>query len=309
VTDLTLVELFSGIGGFSCAFERAGVQTVAAVEIDSAARTVFKSHFPDAFLFDDVTKVSGDDIRATGFNPQRGILTGGWPCQDISNAGKQKGLAGGRSGLFSEVVRLLGELKPRWFVLENVPNLLTINGGRDMGTVIGALVGCGYGVSYRVLDAQFFGIPQRRRRIFFVGHLGDTGSASAEVLFESEGGVRNFTQGSKPEPLSARGFGVGPENSGGELSARTIISTLQGGGKRGYRIDAEGAAGGHLIVSRSDLGVRRLTPLECERLQGFPDGWTGGESDSGRYRMLGNAVAVPVVQWIANRIVEIDGGI
>lgn len=309
MTDLTLVELFSGIGGFSCAFERAGVQTVAAVEIDPAARTVFKSHFPGGVLFDDVTKVSGDDVRATGFTPERGILTGGWPCQDISNAGKQKGLAGGRSGLFSEVVRLLGELKPRWFVLENVPNLLTINGGRDMGTVIGALVGCGYGVSYRVLDAQFFGIPQRRRRVFFVGHFGDTGSASAEVLFNPEGGVGDFTQGREAKPIPSATVGVGVEGRGNELGVRTVISTLQGGGKRGYRIDAEGAAGGHLIVSGDGFGVRRLTPLECERLQGFPDGWTDEQSDSARYRMLGNAVAVPVVQWIADRLVKFDGGI
>ena len=205
VTDLTLVELFSGIGGFSCAFERAGVKTVAAVEIDPVARTVFKNHFPDAVLFDDVTKVSGDDIRATGFTPERGILTGGWPCQDISNAGKQKGLAGGRSGLFSEVVRLLGELTPQWFVLENVPNLLTINGGRDMGTVIGSLAGCGYGVSYRVLDAQFFGVPQRRRRIFFVGHRGGTGQSSGEILFESEGLCRDFTESRKAEAKPSRG--------------------------------------------------------------------------------------------------------
>lgn len=185
MTDLTLVELFAGIGGFSAGFERAGVKTVAAVEIDQAARRVFSRHFPEAAMFDDVTKVGGDDLRSVGFIPERGILTGGWPCQDISLAGQRSGLDGERSGLFSEVVRLLTELQPRWFVLENVPNLLSINGGRDMGAVVGALAECGYGLSWRVFDASGFGVPQRRRRIFFVGHFGDGGGSVPRKYFLS----------------------------------------------------------------------------------------------------------------------------
>lgn len=197
MTDLTLVELFAGIGGFSAGFDRAGVRTVAAVEIDPAARRIFSRHFPDAALFDDVTKVGGDELRAVGFVPERGIITGGWPCQDISVAGRGEGLAGERSGLFSEIVRLLVELQPQWFVLENVPRLLTINGGRDMGAVIGALGECGYGLAWRVLDASGFGVPQRRRRIFLVGHFGGTGHSSAEILFEPEGLSGNSAEGQK----------------------------------------------------------------------------------------------------------------
>lgn len=200
MTDLTLVELFAGIGGFSCGFGRAGVTTVAAVEIDPAARHVLSKNFPDAALFDDVTKVGGDDLRAVGFVPERGIITAGWPCQDISVAGRGAGLAGERSGLFSEIVRLLVDLQPRWFVLENVPRLLTINGGRDMGTVVGALAECGYGVAWRVLDASGFGVPQRRRRVFFVGHFGGTGHSSAEVLFESESVSGDFASGGESGP-------------------------------------------------------------------------------------------------------------
>lgn len=206
MTDLTLVELFAGIGGFSCGFERAGVRTVAAVEIDPAARSVFAKNFPNAALFNDVTKVGGDDLRAVGFVPSRGIITGGWPCQDISVAGRGKGLAGDRSGLFSEVVRLLEELRPKWFVLENVPRLLTINGGRDMGTVVGALGECGYGIGWRVLDAQYFGVPQRRRRIFLVGHCGGTGRSSGEILFEPEGLRGDFAEGNEAGPQAAAGF-------------------------------------------------------------------------------------------------------
>ena len=252
---LTLVELFAGIGGFSCGFEQAGVKTTAMVEIDPAARQVLSARFPDAVLFDDVTKVSGDDIRATGFTPERGILTGGWPCQDISVAGRGAGLAGERSGLFSEVVRLLSDLQPKWFVLENVPRLLTINGGRDMGSVVGALAECGYGIAWRVLDASGFGVPQRRRRVFFVGNLGDTGERAAEILFEFEGLRGDSATGSETRSVIAAGVGIGAGIGCSAVTTHThththtVISTLQGGGRRGYRIDAEAAAGGHLIVS------------------------------------------------------------
>ena len=253
MTDLTLVELFAGIGGFSCGFDRAGVRTVAAVEIDPAARGVFANNFPNAVLFNDVTKVGGDDLRAVGFVPERGVITGGWPCQDISIAGHGAGLDGERSGLFSEVVRLLEELQPKWFVLENVPRLLTINGGRDMATVIGALAERGYGLAWRVLDASGFGVPQRRRRVFFVGHLGGTGHSSAEVLFEPEGLCGDSASGVEAGEKSSAAIAIGVgEGSRVDISSHTHThtSTLQGGGKRGYRIDAEAAAGGHLIVSQ-----------------------------------------------------------
>lgn len=214
-----MVELFAGIGGFSAGFHQHGVKTVAAVEIDPAARRVFNRHFPDAALFDDVTKVGGDDLRSVGFIPERGILTGGWPCQDISLAGQRSGLDGERSGLFSEVVRLLTELQPRWFVLENVPNLLSINGGRDMGTVVGALAECGYGLSWRVCDASGFGVPQRRRRIFFVGYFGDGGECSAQVLFEPEGVCGDIAAGREAGTADSRTVvdGTGSGCGGGDV--------------------------------------------------------------------------------------------
>lgn len=132
-------------------------------------------------------------------------------CQDISIAGKGAGLSGDRSGLFWEIVRLLEELHPKWFILENVPRLLSINGGRDMATVVKALVDCGYGLAWRVLDAQHFGVPQRRRRVFIVGHLGGTGRTSAEILFEREGGSGDFAQGGEAEPQATGGAGDGAE--------------------------------------------------------------------------------------------------
>lgn len=229
-TELTHVDLFAGIGGFSEAFRRAGARTVAAVEIDKYCRAVLARHLPDAVLFDDIKDVTGDDLRAAEFVPERGVVTAGFPCQDISIAGRGAGLAGERSGLFWHIVRLLEELHPAWFVLENVPRLLSINGGRDMGTVVKALADCGYGVSWRVLDAQYFGVPQRRRRIFIVGHLGDTGRASAEILFEPEGGAGDFAEGRETQPETPGGAGGGAE-SGSEsvIYAPMIAPTLVGG--------------------------------------------------------------------------------
>ena len=328
--DLTAVSLFAGIGGIDRALESAGVTVTAAVEIDPDCRGVLRRHFPGTAIFNDVTEVTGDQLRAAGFVPGRGILAGGWPCQGNSIAGRRQGLADPRSGLWRHVVRLLAETRPRWFLGENVDGLLSINGGRDFGAVIGDLDDLGYGVAWAVLDARWFGVPQRRRRVFIVGCLGD-GTAPAEVLLEPEGGGGDPAQGGETRARPAAGPGGG------------TVSALQGGGRRGYRVDAEGAAGGQLIVmpvalrgrddgSNIELGapgdpaftvrtpgggssypmiaaaggVRRLTPLECERLQGFPDGWTGGQSDSARYRQLGNSVAVPCVAWITERLVKVD---
>lgn len=370
MTGLTAVSLFAGIGGFDLALERAGARTVAAVEIDPDCRGVLRRHFPGTAVFDDVTEVTGDQLRAAGFVPGRGILCAGWPCQGNSVAGRRKGMADPRSGLWRHVVRLLAEARPRWFLGENVPGLLSINGGRDFGTVLRDLDELGYGVAWRVLDAQFFGVPQRRRRVFIAGCLGDP-CGPVEVLLEPEGGEGNPAEGGAARTGTAgapSGVTSGPRTVGtlgtsgpgggwrlgaDEAAADQLITaaTLQGGGRRGHRIDAEGAAGGHLIAetfpvalrgrdsgSQAECGepgdpaftvrtpgggssypmiaqpaaVRRLLPVECERLQGFPDDWTrwqddGTEqSDSARYRQAGNAVAVPVVEWIARRVVAVD---
>lgn len=141
--DWTMASLFAGIGGFELGLAQAGVRTVASVEIDDAARGVLKHRFPEATLFTDVQEVTAHDLLAAGFNPERGILTAGFPCQDVSLAGKRAGLAGARTGLFWEIIRIAQDLKPRWFLLENVPGLLNSNGGRDMGTVLRALVDLG----------------------------------------------------------------------------------------------------------------------------------------------------------------------
>ncbi len=440
---LTLASLFDGIGGFCLAFQRAGAEVVATVEIDTAAAAVSHRHFPQAAQFDDVTKVTADDLRSAGFVPDRGIITAGWPCQDFSVAGRRAGLDGARSGLWWEVVRILAELRPRWFVGENVPGLLSSvcdpecaggcmeTHGGAMGAVLGSLADLGYGVAYRVLDAQHFGVPQQRRRVFIVGHLGAHFGSAAEILFEPKGCERDSAQGWETQPDVAAGVESGIGASGGDtddalIFAPPVSPTLVGGsgnpashGKRNGSDRVVGTCGaddnqaqaGHLVVhplalrgregggmleigpeggpynalragdgcsSRqslvcitgqvthtltsegadasedgsgrgtpivtaptvaatlasgtaaspgvnrpgrrreddhnlvgmaADTIVRRLTELECERLQGYPDGWTAGQSGSARYRQLGNSVAVPVVEWIARRLVEVDGGL
>jgi DNA (cytosine-5)-methyltransferase 1 len=186
-TMTTAVSLFAGVGGFDLALERAGVKVVATVEWDKHAQKVLQRRFPNAALFGDIQGVSGEQLRAAGFDPSNGIITGGFPCQDLSVAGKRAGLAGSRSGLFWEICRLLDETRTQTFILENVPGLLSSNNGRDMAVVIEALVERGYRIAWRVLDAQYFGVPQRRRRVFIVGCLGESGRSPEEILAIAEG--------------------------------------------------------------------------------------------------------------------------
>ena len=180
----TAVSLFAGVGGFDLALERAGVKVVASVEIDKHARGILSQRFPDSKLFEDVRKVTGDELRAAGFIPDGGIITGGFPCQDLSVAGKRAGFTGERSSLFYEIARIADETQAEWLVLENVPGLLTSQRGADMGAVIGTLADLGYVGSWRVFDAQHFGVPQRRRRVFIVARRAGNPTSCAEILFE-----------------------------------------------------------------------------------------------------------------------------
>jgi len=192
---ITGVSLFAGVGGFDLAMERNGVKVVASVEIDKKCNEVLARHFPDAKQFTDVTTVKGEDLINAGFNPSTGIIAGGFPCQDLSVAGKRAGLAGERSGLFWDAARIVDEAQSEYFVLENVPGLLSSNKGRDFGVVLGTMADLGYSIGWRVLDAQHFGVPQRRRRVFIVGRR-STGDGIAEILFKSEG-LRRDTSSSQ----------------------------------------------------------------------------------------------------------------
>lgn len=191
------VSLFAGVGGFDLALERNGVQVVASVEIDKNARKILAKQFPNSAILEDVKEVTGEQLFELGFDSD-GIIVGGFPCQDLSVAGKRAGLAGDRSGLFFEIARILEETQAKFFILENVPGLLSSNKGRDMGTVIGTLDDIGYSIAWRVLDAQYFGVPQRRKRVFIVGCLGDDWRTPAQILDLIEG-RRGYLAESKPK--------------------------------------------------------------------------------------------------------------
>ncbi len=466
---MTFGSLFAGIGGFDSALESAGCRSAWQVEINSDANKVLEKHWPNTERFTDVCDFG---ISATSFRPD--IIGAGWPCQGNSVAGKRAGMAHQGSGLWSEVVRILDEFRPTWFLGENVPGLLSVNGGRDFGAVLRDLAELGYGFAYRILDAQWFGVPQRRRRIFIVGCLGDWQSA-AEILFESEclpwdsppsrqagqriaasltrgadsGGKGGYAGRRREDdvnivgPLMAnaateRKHGDGGISSldqyfAGHIQPVQIAATLNSGGNNGgfrtepgehlvahsltnrhdssedgtgrgvpliafeqnqrnevrdlndlgtsvksqpgmknqcyiaihphcigrdaeagpqgkeylqdgsaYTMDSRGQpqavafqtriarngrgqpkeitdaltsceGGTHADskphIAGGSFGVRRLTPVECLRLQGFPDSWLDdcGLSDSSKYRLIGNSVARPCVEWIGRRIVESNG--
>ena len=316
MVTLTVVSTFSGVGGIDLAFERAGCRTVLLCEIDKHARKVLAHRFPDVPIHPDIKELTADDLHAAGARPESTVLVAGFPCQDLSVAGPRCGLGHGtRSGLYWHLDRLMAEFRPAWVVFENVPGLLSAGcpepcpggcvatHGGAMGAVLGSLAERGYGFAYRVLDAQYFGVPQRRERVVIVGRLGDSGAAPAQVLLEPESGTRH------PRPRFATWPGAArwaTSRVGG-----AVVSTLTAHHARSSIVPmtyqkALTAAG---IVNNTT--VRRLTPLECERLQGHPDGWTAvdGMSDSQRYKQMGNGVAVPVFEWVARRLVKADAAL
>lgn len=169
-------SLFSGIGGFDLGFERSGLTSAWQVEVENDCNRVLEKHWQGV--------AKHKDVRDVGKLEPVDVICGGFPCQDLSVAGQRKGLAGERSGLWFEFLRIIGLNRPRWIVIENVPGLLSSDDGRDFSAILRGLVNIGYCLAWRVLDAQYFGVAQRRRRVFIVGSLGD--GSCAQILFESE---------------------------------------------------------------------------------------------------------------------------
>ena len=399
--QLTLGSLFDGIGGFPLAAVNVGITPVWASEIEKAAVSITKRHFPKMKHLGDITEIYGAKIQPVN------IITFGSPCQDLSIAGLRAGLEGRRSGLFNEALRVIKEMRyatdgkyPARIVWENVPGTFSSNGGRDFQTVIGeiaktaepgisiprpsdkygwlaagGIVGDCWSLAWRVLNAQYFGVPQRRRRIFLVADFTDR--CAGEILFKPESGSRDFEKsgekGEKPsrsskDSFKAAGFNgwrsitgsieykeecspcinasmppnvveqyyidFGHRSSRIQMSPETAVTLMgEGGGVgaktglyclpdipficNGFGNYSQGDVGKTLLsrddVTTADLiasqySVRRLTPLECERLQGYPDGWTefghDGKaiSDNQRYKALGNSVAVPCVEYVLSRM-------
>ena len=463
---LTFISLFAGIGGFDLALERAGLQCVAQVEIDAKARAVLHHHWPSVPQFEDVREVGAHNL------PPADVICGGFPCQDLSVAGKRAGFAGQRSVLFYEMTRIVNELRPAFLIWENVPGLLSSRGGADFHGVLTELDSIGYFGAWSSFDSQFFGLAQRRRRVFGVfaradigagrcaeilslaarlpGHsaprrgagpqpagevaasAGDSGAGTTHtvaaplvarqakggftdpvsdniIAVQEQGGfgLRTFTDIAptlQAESGSHQGaqtrlpmvFQQNQHNDGGDHKradrpngglyvnqtdtaltvGTTDLTAVVTNAFNGYTggADDNDAQANHIVfqpryftrdnktggapseladitnaakagdsasvvaftertraegrtfesqddlayaltnpgsggrthsrqIAGEQIGVRRLTPVECERLQGFPDNWTANQADSTRYRQLGNAVSVPVVEWIARRLV------
>ena len=394
----------SGVEAPSQAWESLGWEPQWFSEIEDFPSRVLAHHFPNVPNLGDMTKLTTNEV----FNARDiQLLIGGTPCQSFSVAGLRKGLEDPRGNLALEFVRILSIKKPKWFIWENVPGVLSSGGGRDFASIIGAFVKIGYGVSWRVLDAQFFGVPQRRRRVFVVGYFGNW-RPSWRVLFEREsmsgdfkksreereglaGSSEDCTYFSKqrigqykpgaasstlaardsrgPEDLiclavsenqrsevllgdkvGALNRGVGKPGQGypcvlryskshrtthteqrvsddgttntlstgegcGNQSSQNFVFTINGSddcliNNKAYSLNTNSNATGRNVSKLfNSLGVRRLTPLECERLQGFKDNWTNipGATNSKRYKACGNSMAVPVIKWLGKRILEVEG--
>jgi DNA (cytosine-5)-methyltransferase 1 len=395
---LKYLSVCSGIEAATVAWHPLGWQAVGFSEIEKFPSQVLAHHYPDVPNFGDMTK-----FKEWNLESNIDVFVGGTPCQSFSVAGLRKGLDDPRGNLMLTYLAIADKLRPRWLVWENVPGVLSSNGGKDFGTFLGGLGELGYGFAYRVLDAQYFGVAQRRRRVFVVGYLGDWRRAAA-VLFErhslsgnpaprrqkgeriaksterspiyggSDKDISNtvtskWAKGSQMhvaqpvffEPRSPDGVpriypmeGAAPTLNtmgGGQrepcVTHPAICLMDQGGsvmnvehdmtgtlrrethghepiitvGFDAYNNDVTGDVSKtidtgqdyhHVPNVMQQMAVRRLTPKECERLQGFPDNYTDIQPkgkptpDGPRYKALGNSMAVPVMAWIGKRIQEVD---
>jgi DNA (cytosine-5)-methyltransferase 1 len=261
----------------------------------------------------DITKVPTSDI------PDHDLLVGGFPCQAFSIAGKRRGFDDTRGTLFFDVARILKAKTPKYFILENVKGLLSHDSGNTFKTIISTLTELGYDVQWQVLNSKNFGVPQNRERVFIVGHLrGESRPEVFPITGDSQADIVLPT-------LTSRYYG-GQANGGYIGDKAKQVVAIPEATKKGYAEATVGQAINLAVPSSktrrgrvsdiaqtvdtgmqqhtltSDMRIRRLTPVECERLQGFPDGWTEGVSDTQRYKCLGNAVTVNVVYEVAKRL-------
>lgn len=292
---MRVASFFSGIGGFDLGLERVGMEIVFLCEVNRFCQQVLKKHWPKVPLFDDINKIYPEDI------PEAEVWCGGFPCQDLSlaNQGKRKGLGGTRSGLFFKYAELIEAKRPRWVIIENVPGILNSKDGLDFKVLLQTLDELGYGVSWRVLDAKYFGTPQRRRRTYVIGSFGTI--LSAEVLFDKGSteiaprsglGKREIAAGGSQECYrgaeiySIQHAGIGRKHTAGPQA-------------KGYRNDEET----YTLDSRggADAVCSTINPFRIRSSAGISNG-----VDGNRYRAIGNAVAVPVIEWIGRRILIVE---
>ena len=290
-------------------------------EIDPYAIQIYEKHFPNHKNWGDITQIRGEEL------PDFDLLLGGFSCQPFSIAGKRRGFDDTRGTLFFDIARILKAKRPRYFLLENVKGLLSHDGGKTFQTILGVLTDLGYELQWQVLNSKNFGVPQNRERVFIIGH--SRGTSRPKVFPIGEGDAKDFNvqEGETKEIVQVNN----PVHSNDRVYAKEGISptlnTAQGGRrqpkiiqKRGNNVDTEhykevGMVGALKASNQSNmrsggtcgvtngLRIRRLTPIECARLQGFEDDWCEGLSDSRAYKAYGNAVTVNVVKEIIKRLI------
>ena len=320
------LSLFSGIGGFELGIDYANQTTqetsqqardsfskrellstgyrlgskkatcIGYSEIDKYAIQIYEKHFNHK-NYGDITNIKAKEL------PDFELLTGGFPCQSFSIAGKRRGFNDTRGTLFFDIARVAREKQPRLLLLENVKGLLSHDKGRTFYTIILTLDELGYDLEWQVLNSKNFGVPQNRERVFIIGHL--RGTSRPKVFPFGEDGQFHKKQNGNKRDKQLHGMEISEalDSSywkGADGKRTMIVSRPHGfnkGGEREIPNVRESSIHNELVG-----GIRRLTPTECERLQGFPDGWTEGVSDTQRYKTLGNAVTVNVIKDIMEKL-------
>jgi DNA (cytosine-5)-methyltransferase 1 len=306
---LKFFDLFAGIGGFRLGMERAGHECIGSCEWDKYARETYKKNFGSYPEYDDAKDLHPESL------PYFDVLCAGFPCQAFSIAGKRLGFEDTRGTIFFEIARIAKEKRPPYLFLENVRGLLSHDKGRTFDTIISTLDEMGYDAEWQVLNSKYF-VPQNRERIFIVGHSRDSSSRKIFPLGDFDSETNQSKSKEKVGVVNDKGTLRGVENStcidsnywkGCDNHAqRTLIYTAQVNQNMKQKVQTRDNTW-TLSTSANDFGVmegqriRRLMPIECERLQGFPDNWTIG-SDTQRYKQCGNAVTVNVVEYIAKEL-------
>ena len=335
---LKFLSLCSGIEAASVAWKPLGFLPVGFSETDKFPSEVLQYHYPNVPNLGDMTNYKEWQIEKPD------IVIGGTPCQSFSIAGQRKGLEDPRGNLTLTFIRLLDHFKPTWFVWENVQGVLSSNNGRDFHTFIEGLQEIGYSLSWRVLDAQFFGVPQRRKRLFVVGHHSADWRYPYKALFEAEslsgyfeksrnkGKARQATRTSAESTEGNNGIAydyqrMGQYGNGSKSSTKLARdykdatdlvvyenhgtdSRVKPLGEVCTTVTARWGTGGNNTPLVGNSRIRKLSPIECERLQGFPDDYTNIRGDKtpygARYKALGNSMAVPVIEWIGRGIQRME---
>jgi DNA (cytosine-5)-methyltransferase 1 len=277
--EFTFGEICAGIGGFGLGFTRAGWKGSWAIELDDVNRAVLADRFPESLLFKNLCHWTQFITRLTRV---RAILFG-FPCQDLSQMGQRsgtvRGLAGSRSGLFFTIMDIVRVLQPPWLVIENVPGLLTSNGGKDFETVLKTVADCGYCGFFRLLDAQYFGVPQKRRRIFLVFGLGRFPSM-------------DFLADAAPVEALSCALGSRQERSGEGWAGYTLTAP-----DKGRQCNSRINFGSEVLVAESGAWHKMVERARAVELSGLSQGLDA--THLAEAYAAGNAVCPAIAEWIA----------